>query len=68
MWLRYAAPPIAIVGLLLALTGGKNALVAAREDAGYGLHYVDCAAGVKRGCARMDWVCMRGGCPPLPMP
>jgi hypothetical protein len=56
------------VGLLLALTGGKNALVAAREDAGYRLHYVDCAAGVKRGCARMDWVCMRGGCPPLPMP
>jgi hypothetical protein len=52
----------------MVLAGGKNALTAAREEAGYRLMFIDCAAGMQRGCSELHWVCVLGACEPLPMP
>ena len=68
MWLRYAVPVVGILVLVIALAGGKHQLVAAREEAGYRLMFIDCAAGLRRGCSQVHWVCVVGECEPLPMP
>src|SRR5262245_34838848 len=67
MSFRYMAILVGVI-LVTFLLLGKNELAAAREDAGYRLQFVDCAAGVPRGCARMDWVCVRDQCAQLPTP